>query len=62
MTFDTFGLVEPLVRAVREKGYKIPTPIQSATIENVLKDETLWLQHKRAQAKPQHLRYPCYND
>jgi ATP-dependent RNA helicase RhlE len=41
MTFDTFGLVEPLVRAVREKGYKIPTPIQSATIENVLKGRDL---------------------
>ena len=41
MTFDTFGLVEPLVRAVREKGYKIPTPIQSATLENVLKGRDL---------------------
>ena len=41
MTFDTFGLVEPLVRAVREKGYKAPTPIQSATIENVLKGRDL---------------------
>ena len=41
MTFDTLGLVEPLVRAVREKGYKAPTPIQSATIENVLKGRDL---------------------
>ena len=41
MTFDTLGLVEPLVRAVREKGYKTPTPIQSATIETVLKGRDL---------------------
>ena len=41
MTFDTLGLVEALVRAVREKGYKAPTPIQSATIENVLKGRDL---------------------
>ncbi len=33
MTFEDFGLIEPVVRAVREAGYQQPTPIQAATIE-----------------------------
>ena len=41
MTFDTLGLIEPLTRAVREKGYETPTPIQVATIETVLKGADL---------------------
>jgi len=36
MSFDTLGLAEPLLRAVREHGYTIPTPIQSQAIPIVL--------------------------
>ncbi len=36
MTFSTFGLSEPLLRAVDKQGYKTPTPIQSQAIPAVL--------------------------
>ena len=36
MSFDSLGLVEPLVRAVREHGYTTPTPIQAQAIPAVL--------------------------
>jgi ATP-dependent RNA helicase RhlE len=36
MSFDSLGLAEPLVRAVREHGYTTPTPIQSQAIPAVL--------------------------
>ena len=36
MSFDNLGLSEPLLRAVREQGYTIPTPIQLQAIPAVL--------------------------
>jgi len=36
MSFDTLGLAEPLLRAVREAGYTTPTPIQTQAIPAVL--------------------------
>jgi ATP-dependent RNA helicase RhlE len=36
MSFDTLGLAEPLLRAVREQGYTTPTPIQAQAIPVVL--------------------------
>ncbi len=36
MTFDTLGLAEPLLRAVHEAGYTVPTPIQAQAIPAVL--------------------------
>ncbi|MFM8900857.1 MAG: DEAD/DEAH box helicase [Burkholderiales bacterium] len=36
MSFDTLGLAEPLLRAVREQGYTTPTPIQQQAIPAVL--------------------------
>ena len=36
MTFSTLGLSEPLLRAVSEQGYTIPTPIQLQAIPAVL--------------------------
>ncbi len=32
MTFDELNIAEPILRAVREKGYDIPTPIQEQAI------------------------------
>jgi len=37
MSFDSLGLAEPLLRAVREQGYDTPTPIQRQAIPAVLK-------------------------
>src|SRR5947208_14241047 len=36
MSFDSLGLAEPLLRAVHEQGYTVPTPIQSQAIPAVL--------------------------
>ena len=36
MSFDSLGLAEPLLRAVREQGYETPTPIQAQAIPAVL--------------------------
>ncbi|MGC8703828.1 MAG: DEAD/DEAH box helicase, partial [Thiomonas sp.] len=36
MSFQDLGLIEPLVRAVAEQGYTVPTPIQQQAIPVVL--------------------------
>ncbi len=36
LTFDQFGLADPILRAVAAEGYTTPTPIQEATIRSVL--------------------------
>ena len=36
MSFDSLGLAEPLLRAVHERGYSTPTPIQAQAIPAVL--------------------------
>ncbi|MCK6488501.1 MAG: DEAD/DEAH box helicase [Planctomycetes bacterium] len=36
MTFDQFGLAEPILRAVRAEGYTTPTPIQIQAIPPVM--------------------------
>lgn len=36
MTFDSLGLIEPLLHAVAGLGYKTPTPVQAETIPAVL--------------------------
>jgi superfamily II DNA/RNA helicase len=37
MSFSSLGLIEPLLRAVAERNYSAPTPIQAATIPAVLR-------------------------
>lgn len=37
MSFRDFGLAEPLLRAVLQEGYELPTPIQQRAIPSVLK-------------------------
>ena len=41
MRFDDLGLIEPIMRAVREKGYVNPTPIQIAAVKKILKGSDL---------------------
>jgi ATP-dependent RNA helicase RhlE len=36
ITFESFGLATPILRAVTELGYKIPTPIQAQAIPKVI--------------------------
>lgn len=41
MSFDTLGLAEPLLRAVREKGYVTPSPIQAQAIPAILQGQDI---------------------
>ena len=38
--FEDLGLIEPLLRAVKEEGYDVPTPIQQRTIKPVAEGKT----------------------
>jgi ATP-dependent RNA helicase RhlE len=42
MSFASLGLAEPLLRAVTERGYAAPTPVQSAAIPAVLRGADVW--------------------
>ncbi|MDR3236278.1 MAG: DEAD/DEAH box helicase [Prevotellaceae bacterium] len=37
MSFQTLGLIKPILKAIEKEGYTIPTPIQAAAIPIVLK-------------------------
>ena len=41
MTFKELGLVEPILQALEEKGYSIPTPIQQQAIPILLNKKDL---------------------
>ncbi|CAA0125504.1 ATP-dependent RNA helicase RhlE [Halioglobus japonicus] len=41
MTFEQLGLSEPLLRAIAEKGYREPSPIQAAAIPAILSGRDL---------------------
>jgi ATP-dependent RNA helicase RhlE len=41
MTFESLSLIEPILRALKEEGYTIPTPIQAQAIPIVLKGADL---------------------
>ncbi len=42
MTFEQLNIAEPVLRAVREKGYDIPTPIQEQAIPVVLRGKDIF--------------------
>jgi ATP-dependent RNA helicase RhlE len=41
MSFDVFGLAQPILRAVVSEGYTVPTPIQSQAIPHVMSGRDL---------------------
>jgi len=41
MTFDKLELIEPIMKALKQEGYEIPTPIQAEAIPVVLQGEDL---------------------
>ena len=41
MTFKELNLIEPLLRAIEEEGYSVPTPIQAEAIPILLKGTDL---------------------
>jgi len=42
MPFSALGLSSPIVRAVTERHYLAPTPVQAATIPGVLAGRDVW--------------------
>src|SRR5690606_9752256 len=42
MPFASLGLSDALVRAVEERGYRAPTPVQSAAIPAILANADVW--------------------
>ena len=40
-TFDQLGLIEPILKALKEEGYTNPTPIQSQSIPYLLEGRDL---------------------
>jgi len=41
MTFDNLDLIEPILRALKDEGYTIPTPIQEQSIPSLLQGKDL---------------------
>ena len=39
MSFKNIGLKEPILKALRQKGYKEPTPIQKSAISSIMKEK-----------------------
>jgi ATP-dependent RNA helicase RhlE len=39
MSFKNIGLKEPILKALQQKGYKEPTPIQQLAISSILKNK-----------------------
>ena len=41
MNFDDLGLMPSLLKAVKEKGYEVPSPIQEKAIPLILKGKDI---------------------
>ncbi len=41
MTFESLGLIDPILRALKDEGYTTPTPIQAQAIPSLLKGRDL---------------------
>lgn len=42
MTFQDLNIIEPIQKALKEEGYKTPTPIQQQAIPSILSGKDLW--------------------
>ena len=61
MRFEELELSEPLLRAVREEGYEVATPIQVAAIPSLLAGRDLVGCARRVREKRPRLRCRRYN-
>lgn len=57
MGFTSLGLSAPILKAIEEKGYNTPSPIQLQAIPAVLAGKDVMPQLKLAQEKRLALRY-----
>ncbi len=51
MTFASLGLSEPLLRAVADLGYEVPTPVQAAAIPAILSGRDVWASARTGSGK-----------
>jgi len=51
MNFDDLGLMPSLLKAVRQKGYEVPSPIQEKAIPLILKGRDILASLKRVLEK-----------
>ena len=51
MTFASLGLSEPLLRAVADLAYEVPTPVQAAAIPAILSGRDVWASARTGSGK-----------
>ena len=61
MTFKELNITEPILKAIEEKGYAVPTPIQGEAIPAALAKRDILAVRKREQVKLLRLLFPLYN-
>jgi len=58
-SFQEFGLIKPVLKALDDVGYETPTPIQSQIIPLVLMGRDVLGQAQTGTGRPLHLRCRC---
>ena len=61
MTFKDLKIAKPILRAIEEKGYTHPTPIQEQSIPILLDGHDLLGCAQTGTGKPQHLLFQLSN-
>lgn len=62
MSFKPLGLIEPLLQAINELGYKEPSLFKLKPFLRYYQVVTFWLQHKQEQVKQQVSYYLFYKN
>lgn len=57
-SFSEVGLIEPLLRAVAERGHEVPTPVQGAAIPAVLRGHDVWASAQTGSGKTASFALP----
>jgi len=57
--FDSLGLIEPLLKALRTQGYEKPTPIQASAIPIILSRRDLLGCARTGTGKTAAFALPC---
>ena len=57
MSFKKIGLKEPILKALQQKGYKEPTPIQKMAIASIIKNKDVMAAAQTGTGK--QLVLPC---
>ena len=61
MTFKELNITEPILKAIEEKGYTVPTPIQEKAIPVALAKKDILGCAQTGTGRLLHLQYLLYN-